>query len=84
MRWRPTGDNNGETEGIFLAELQSFLASELIYTGLYGACDTSALTQAGQQRQAIIDEQSGWFQLVSAYMKKALHVNNVVNDSFFS
>lgn len=48
MRWRPTGDNNGETEGIFLAELQSFLASELIYMGLYGACHTSALTLAGQ------------------------------------
>lgn len=51
MRWRPTGDSNGETEGIFQAELQSFLASELIYTGLYG-CDTSALMHAGQQRQA--------------------------------
>lgn len=44
MRWRPTGDNNSETEGIFLAELQSFLASELIdlYGALWGSSHVSA------------------------------------------
>jgi len=79
VRWRPAGDNNSETEGIFLAELQSLLASELIYTGLYEASHIADRTA----ESVCSDEKLAWFELVSAYIKsQGLWIMSVMNETF--